>query len=108
MGAFVFGLVVVGVVLAIVFRPSTKEKELEQARNHRETLEGHHPDEAWMIQRDEQIDVYVRRERCHCGGKVWKRASSEPPDLRGVRVVVCECTRCEEVIRLYFEREYLN
>lgn len=108
MGAFIFAVVIVVAIVVVLVGRSPKEKAYDAYKIEREQREGHTPEQAWTIHHPDEMDKYVRRQRCHCGSKIWKRSEGTPPDAPQVRVAVCECYRCEEVIRLYFEIEYLN
>lgn len=105
------GLILASVVLVVYIvakRKYDERKALTQYKKQREEKEGYTPEYAWIVSSQKAIDTQVRRERCFCGGKIWARSQSTLQDDLNVQVVVCECTRCEEVVRLYFEREYLN
>ncbi|MCB9638168.1 MAG: hypothetical protein H6727_04575 [Myxococcales bacterium] len=104
----VLGIVVIASVLIVGYRAWNKRRAYQGYLAKREDLEGHSPKEPWTILQHKDMEIYAKRERCHCGGKVYSRAEYPLEDYPHVRVLVCECVRCEEVIRLYFQREYLQ
>lgn len=98
-------VLLIGAVLVVIARRKGKKKK---ARTKQLDLPARTPDTAEIVQSPKQIDTFVRRQRCHCKGRVYVCAESPVSGFKGMRVAVCECIRCEEVHRFYFEMEYLN
>lgn len=108
MAGLILAVVVLAVVAVVFYRRWQDKRELENFKQEREQKEGHTPEQAWLIYEKAEIDPYVKRERCHCGGRMWMRTLTKLPEQPSIQAAVCECYKCEAVTRLYFEREYLN
>ncbi len=110
------GLIFVLLIAVILGAAYRRKRKKRQAKVKQIQLPGRTPATAEMIHHSRQIDTFVRQQRCHCGGKVYVCAQSNIQNHgvtamshhKKMHVAVCECMRCEEVHRFYFEIEYLN
>ncbi len=102
------GLIFVGLIVAVWVVTNRRKKRERENKKKKQQGPGRSPETAEIIYDLKTIEVFVRRQRCHCNGRVYARAEAPVPGYSNMRVAVCECIRCEEVHRFYFEINYLN
>lgn len=110
------GLIFVLLIVVILVVLQVRKRKKQRAQKDQLLLPGRTPETAELIHHPKAIKTFVRRQRCHCGGKIYICAESNVENHgagqigyhKDMRVAVCECMRCEDVHRLYFEVEYLN
>lgn len=102
------GLIFVGLIVAVWYMMKRRKKLERENKKNKHKGPGRSPENAEIIYDLKVIETFVRRQRCFCNGKVYARAEAPVPGYKDMRVVVCECIRCEEVHRFYFEINYLN
>lgn len=101
-------LLFVGVIVAALVALGWRRLHKNRMLHAYDRLPGRSPEKAITLHRADAIDGTIRRERCHCGGKLWLRGEAPLPDIPQVRAALCECYRCQDTIRIYFRIDYLN
>jgi len=98
-------VVLIVVVLTVISKRKNKKK---QARKRQLEGPARSPEQAEILHHPSDMKSFVRCQRCHCGGRPYILAETTLRENSAIRVAVCECMRCEEIHRFYFQIEYMN
>lgn len=102
------GILFVVLIAAALWTMYARRKQKQRKQIEKQRGPGRSPDMAEVIHHPRDMETFIRRQRCHCNGRIVQRAEASVPDHKHMRVAVCECSRCEEIHRFYFEIDYLN
>jgi hypothetical protein len=98
------GLVLVAALLAALAATGYRAARRHRLRRRLAGLAGGSRATAIAVEAFSEIDDYVSRRECRCGGLLASHGErSEPDGSRILRVVRVECRRCEERGEVWFD-----